>query len=50
MDFIRSNLGNIIVGAILVLIVGLIIKSLKKSKGGCSGCSNRACPKFDEKK
>lgn len=37
MDLIRSNLGNIIVGAILALIVGLIIRNIRKSKGGCSG-------------
>ena len=47
LEFLMANLGNIFVGALLVLILALIIMNLigKKKKGqstcGC-GCSN--CP------
>ena len=53
---LKENMGNIIAGTILVVIVLLIIKKLikdKKAGNGCSGCSsscNCACSVIEERK
>ncbi|HHT16908.1 MAG TPA: FeoB-associated Cys-rich membrane protein [Papillibacter sp.] len=47
MAFIVNNLGTIIVGAVLLVIVGLIIAStVKRKKRGQStcGCECSGCP------
>ncbi len=42
-QFIQNNLGSILVGLLLLIIVGLAIYKLyrdeKSGKGSCSGCS-----------
>jgi len=46
MDFIMNNLGNIIVGAVLIFIVYRIIKYLKNNDDPCAGCSSaKTCQK-----
>ncbi len=60
-DFIQQNMGNIIVGGLLLLAVVLILRSRAKKKKagenscgcGCSGCpSSEIChtPKNEEQK
>lgn len=46
MDLIMNNLGNIIVGGILVFVVYKIVKYLKNNDDPCAGCpSAKTCPK-----
>ncbi len=51
MEFIQNNLGDIIVGTILILVVIRVLFYIAKKKGspcGCSGCTK--CNKSMDKK
>lgn len=41
---LMNNIGNIVVGLVLIVAVYFIIKYLRKNKGGCDGCSKTSCP------
>jgi len=48
MDFIISNIGNIVVALVLILLVCAVVRHMVKDKksgksscgGGCKGCAN----------
>lgn len=41
MNFLMANLGNIVVGSIIVVILYLAIRQMirQRKSGGCSGCA-----------
>lgn len=49
MSFITLNLGNIVVGSLVVIVVGYAVRNLIKNFGQCS-CKCANCPKEIAKK
>ncbi len=41
MEWLQNNFGNLLVGAILIIIVAFIVKDLIKNRGAASSCNGQ---------